>query len=559
MQQSIQYISNITKRHSLISSDMDYNHLPCNLLVNKSFSSEMNELLSNRTLTSLLNIVNIKNCLLNISKLYDDDDDEFLLNDINYSKSLIIFIILISIVSCISIIGNLILAKILYSKRHRLSQTDRIVLCLAISELCLVLIDSPIEIYRFLSYTYGQSWLCCFHTFLESLLSSCIIFYHLLGAIDRFIFVYVQTTTTRSTWTKCKQWLSTKKCSLVLLIIPIIVSLPVAITNTLHSYVLRTSKHMMTCVVQYTQYKIIIIILVSFYILPIILSLFLHVKLIHYIRSRHEQQYITTYLLPPTNSIRQNYLAINSKTNYHRIAANSATFINPNSKRRRRMCNITTVETHQTNINTAIITSPTSPTTQSSASSGSSSTTNASSTIYPPCPIVIYKMNAQACANARKTVLLLVSLLTFYVFCWAPYNIYTWIHAYQVIETEKKTSYSINNLTNSSDVFVFNNPSSIIDSPKSTSFHSDLKRIILINYSLYFLSVVSMCFSFIFYFTLNKQARLEFKRLFSFIIHCGRRRTKQQKHASTGKYNYASNRRNYNHNNLSKKKIGYSY
>ena len=50
------------------------------------------------------------------------------------SRSLIIFVILIGLVSCISIIGNLFLAKVLYSKRLRLSQTDRIVLCLAISE-----------------------------------------------------------------------------------------------------------------------------------------------------------------------------------------------------------------------------------------------------------------------------------------------------------------------------------------------------------------------------------------------------------------------------------------
>ncbi|CAF3394476.1 unnamed protein product, partial [Rotaria sp. Silwood2] len=65
-----------------------------------------------------------------------------------HSHSLIIFIILITFVSLISVIGNLCLAKVLYSKRYRLIQTDRIVLCLAISELCLVLIDTPTEIYR---------------------------------------------------------------------------------------------------------------------------------------------------------------------------------------------------------------------------------------------------------------------------------------------------------------------------------------------------------------------------------------------------------------------------
>jgi len=51
-----------------------------------------------------------------------------------YSKSLIVFISLIAFVSLVSIIGNLCLAKVLYKKRHRLIQTDRIVLCLALSK-----------------------------------------------------------------------------------------------------------------------------------------------------------------------------------------------------------------------------------------------------------------------------------------------------------------------------------------------------------------------------------------------------------------------------------------
>ena len=50
------------------------------------------------------------------------------------SRSLIIFVALIAFVSFISIIGNLCLAKVLYSKRFRLLQTDRIVLCLALSK-----------------------------------------------------------------------------------------------------------------------------------------------------------------------------------------------------------------------------------------------------------------------------------------------------------------------------------------------------------------------------------------------------------------------------------------
>jgi hypothetical protein len=52
----------------------------------------------------------------------------------NYSQSLIVFVILIGCVSLISVIGNLCLAKVLYSKRYGLIQTDRIVLFLALSK-----------------------------------------------------------------------------------------------------------------------------------------------------------------------------------------------------------------------------------------------------------------------------------------------------------------------------------------------------------------------------------------------------------------------------------------
>ena len=51
-----------------------------------------------------------------------------------HSKSLIIFVVLIAFVSFVSVLGNLCLAKVLYTKRHRLIQTDRIVLCLALSK-----------------------------------------------------------------------------------------------------------------------------------------------------------------------------------------------------------------------------------------------------------------------------------------------------------------------------------------------------------------------------------------------------------------------------------------
>jgi hypothetical protein len=51
-----------------------------------------------------------------------------------HSTSLIVFVVLIVFVSFVSVLGNLCLAKVLYSKRHRLIQTDRIVLCLALSK-----------------------------------------------------------------------------------------------------------------------------------------------------------------------------------------------------------------------------------------------------------------------------------------------------------------------------------------------------------------------------------------------------------------------------------------
>lgn len=57
------------------------------------------------------------------------------------SRSLIVFVFLIAFVSFISIVGNLCLAKVLYSKRFRLLQTDRIVLCLALSTMRFAMID----------------------------------------------------------------------------------------------------------------------------------------------------------------------------------------------------------------------------------------------------------------------------------------------------------------------------------------------------------------------------------------------------------------------------------
>jgi hypothetical protein len=136
-----------------------------------------------------------------------------------------------------------------------------------------------------------------------------------------------------------------------------------------------------------------------------------------------------------------------------------------------------------------------------SASSHSSSGTGYTSL---PSPIILYKINTQANANAKRTVLLLVLLLSFYVLCWAPYNIYTWHHAYQLAADDQNQKFF--NRTVSYD---FN----LATTSLTDNLHANLRRIIFINYSLYLLSMISMCFSFIFYFSLNKQARHEFSHI----------------------------------------------
>ncbi|CAF3699657.1 unnamed protein product [Rotaria sp. Silwood1] len=444
-----------------------------------------------------------------------------------HSRSLIIFIILITCVSLISIIGNLCLAKVLYSKRYRLLQTDRIVLCLAISELCLVLIDTPTEIYRLLSSSFTQEWLCCFHTFFEALFSSCIIFYHLLGAFDRFVYIHGHTSSTSSSWTKWCRHISTKSGSIILLILPIICSLPIAICNTLHAHILNTSLTNKICIIQYTH-GILIGILISFYILPLLFTFFLHGKLIYFIRTRHNQYYLTktSYLLPmKRNNITETRLKryinednIKFHHEFHLQPTNSFNkrFITINTET---IGGITTTTTMAAAVQLARLNQNIHNSINSSQSSRSS--TAISSTLITP-PIVLYKINSQANANANRTVLLLVLLLSFYVFCWAPYSIYTWYHAYKLTQSST-LNININNLTSSFD---FNQTLS------TYNFNSNLRRIIFINYSLYLLSMISMCFSFIFYFLLNKQARREFSRLIRcmcpWIIHIPNEEQRQQ-------------------------------
>jgi hypothetical protein len=83
----------------------------------------------------------ISECVVELSRLINSTNEVNIPNkkmERHYgiqerSRSLIVFVFLIAFVSFISIIGNLCLAKVLYSKRFRLLQTDRIVLCLALS------------------------------------------------------------------------------------------------------------------------------------------------------------------------------------------------------------------------------------------------------------------------------------------------------------------------------------------------------------------------------------------------------------------------------------------
>ncbi|CAF1333136.1 unnamed protein product [Adineta steineri] len=440
------------------------------------------------------------------TKIYDIEE---------YTPSLLVFVILIGIVSLISIIGNICLAKVLYSKRFRLIQTDRIVLCLALSELCLVIIDSPTEIYRFISSSFTQEWLCRFHTFFEALFSTCIIFYHLLGAFDRFVYIHGHTSSRTSSWSKWCRRVSTKSGSIILLILPIICSLPLAICNMLHANILPKYFTKKSCIVQYTN-KILISVLISFYILPIFLAFFLHAKLIYFIRSRHNQRYLTkrAYILPTKrNNTAETH--VQKRSNKHNVLSHEHLHLTPKQSSHRRLVlsNSETAGSTATTITmgAAQLTPLNSNPNNSSQSSQSSRSSTATSSTSISSPIILYQINSQANANANRTVLLLVLLLSFYVLCWAPYNIYTWHHVYQITPRSlSPLNRTINPFAVSSSSNEHNQTLSILT---LNNRNTDLRRFIFINYSLYLLSMISMCFSFIFYFALNKQARQQFSHL----------------------------------------------
>ena len=316
------------------------------------------------------------------------------------------------------------------------------------------------------------------------------------------MYIHSHTSLRRPFWLNWFRRLSSKTNSMFLLILPIIFSFPLAISNFLYTNLIETSSGNKICIVQYSQ-GILIGLLISFYLVPLVFSFLLHGKLIYFIRSRHRLYYLTptTYVVAKkSNEIME--LQSTKRGNRKYSPPNLVLLTKPKRLLRRPMMMTTTeiIPSTTTTIMPAIQSARINrnPSTNSSHSSRSSNGTNPSSTASR---IILYKINSQANANANRTVLLLVLLLSFYVFCWAPYNIYTWRHAYLLTQSSMKMeNRSLTSMNESRRKFSSNN------------FQSDLRRIIYINYSLYLLSMISMCFSFIFYFSLNKQARYELSR-----------------------------------------------
>lgn len=342
-----------------------------------------------------------------------------------------------------------------------------------------------------------------------------------IGAFDRFVYIHGHSSNV-SAWSKWCRRASTKSGSIILLLLPVLGSLPIAFSNLFQAHVLTTSSTMKNCTVQYTH-GIVMNFLIFFYILPLLFSFFLHAKLICFIRSKQHQHYVTVSgrnVLPMKRfSTMENQLILNKKRREEKNnrLSNSEQLLHrklthaKNSHRRVVIFNTgTTPNTAGTMMTASTSAPPGQPFLGDTHlySNGSMLSRSSAGAIpaSPASPIIFYKINSQANANANRTVLLLVLLLSFYVLCWAPYNIYTWRHAYQM------TANSPNQLIANRSVMNESNESSILAS--LNNFHSDLRRFIFINYALYLLSMISMCFSFIFYFSLNKQARRELSRLF---------------------------------------------
>ena len=284
--------------------------------------------------------------------------------------------------------------------------------------------------------------------------------------------------------------------------------------------------------VQYAH-GILISLLISFYILPLLFSFFLHAKLIYFIRTRHDHHYLTptAYVL----SVKRNNVTefhskkrSNKEQNYHQ----DQLLLQPKRSLQRRFIMFNTETIGSTTTTTMAHNGQSPPLhtnmNNSSNSSQSSRSSTATSSASITSPLVLYKINSQANANANRAVLLLVLLLSFYVFCWAPHNVYTWHRAYKLTQSPL-SNHTTNNSSDTNNV------------------NDELRRFIFINYSLYLLSTISMCFSFIFYFALNKQARNELSRFMGCIcpgfIHI-RTKQKKGKKERTGRIHYRTRYQN---------------
>ena len=349
-----------------------------------------------------------------------------------------------------------------------------------------------------------------------------------VGAFDRFVYIHGHAPSSTSAWSTWCRHISTKTGSMILLILPVLCSLPLAVCNALHAHIHVNPFDNQICIVQY-NHGLLIGLLLSFYILPLLFAFFLHGKLIYFIRTRHDQLYLikSTYVVPMKryHKFDSQSLIVERKQRALRETGfcTDHGFIKSKSSDRRPMT-----------MNTDTLVSPTGSTTATStitasmvavrsrlakvgqksssnsshSSRSSTATANTSKSLAPS--LAFYKSNSQANSNANRTVLLLVLLLSFYVCCWAPYNVYTWHHAYRLTHPSNIDDPIVSYILQKNDSSSHDHTIEIMSSLSNR--HADLRRIIFMNYFLYLLSMISMCFSFIFYFCLNKQARHQFSR-----------------------------------------------
>jgi hypothetical protein len=140
------FTANFSSSHTSMITEHCKKFVPA--ILNKSTVSNEHQIVLNSFLRLLskhnltLNSLNsVSECITILTRLIRYTNESNFTIAINpdiyspvHSRSLIVFVVLIACVSFVSILGNLCLAKVLYSKRHRLIQTDRIVLCLALSK-----------------------------------------------------------------------------------------------------------------------------------------------------------------------------------------------------------------------------------------------------------------------------------------------------------------------------------------------------------------------------------------------------------------------------------------